>query len=64
MPHAIMTKLNKALESSVASPEMTNVLSRNAYEPLYGSPEEISKLMRDENARWSPIVKELGLRLD
>jgi tripartite-type tricarboxylate transporter receptor subunit TctC len=64
MPPAIMAKLNKALESSIASPEMINVLSRNAYEPLYGPPEEISKLMRDENARWSPIIKELGLRLD
>ena len=59
-----MAKLNKALESSIASPEMINVLSKNAYEPLYGPPEEISKLMSDENARWSPIVKELGLRLD
>jgi tripartite-type tricarboxylate transporter receptor subunit TctC len=61
---AIMTKLNKAVEASVAAPEMMDVLSRNTYVPLSGASDEIAKLIRDENARWSPIIRDLGLRLD
>jgi tripartite-type tricarboxylate transporter receptor subunit TctC len=60
----VVNKLNKALESSMASSQMASILARNAYEPLLGSSEEVTGWLRDEHARWSPVVKQLGLRLN
>jgi tripartite-type tricarboxylate transporter receptor subunit TctC len=63
-PQLVMTRLSEALAAAVASPSMTDVLARNAFEKLSGSTQEIEAHLRNEVARWTPIIKDLGLRLE
>ena len=29
-----------------------------------GTPDDFAKLLRDEQARWAPVVKQLGIKID
>jgi len=60
-PEAVITKLNTAINEGLKSPELKNALTRISYEPLGGTPRDFTAMMRAELAKWSPIIKSLGL---
>lgn len=53
-------KLNAAVQEALASPEMQEVFTRNGLLPLRESPEVFAVRVKDEIARWGPIVKATG----
>ncbi|MGL4975257.1 MAG: Bug family tripartite tricarboxylate transporter substrate binding protein [Bosea sp. (in: a-proteobacteria)] len=63
-PQPVLKQLREALSGALDSPGMTDVLARNAFEKLTGSTADIEAHLRNEVARWTPIIKELGLRLE
>ena len=60
MPKAAITTLNKAV-TTVLNGETGNMLRTRGYEPTPTTPEEFSKFMRSEIARWSKAVKAYGI---
>jgi tripartite-type tricarboxylate transporter receptor subunit TctC len=60
-PAPIIAKLNTAINQGLTTPEFTGALSKVSVDPLGGTPADFTATMKTELARWSPIVKSLGL---
>lgn len=63
-PPAILDKLEAAYRQAVADPEVGALLVSLGYFPIFRGRKEMATLIRDETARWSAIIKELGIKLD
>ena len=59
-PPAIISRLNTETAASLKSPDVTERLSQMGATAAPSSPEEFGKLVRDEIARWAPVVKASG----
>jgi tripartite-type tricarboxylate transporter receptor subunit TctC len=64
LPRAIAEKLNQSLVQVLRSPEIRQRLSAQAFEPWTSTPEEFSRLIRTDHAKWGQIVKASGARVD
>jgi tripartite-type tricarboxylate transporter receptor subunit TctC len=60
-PAGIIAKLNTTINEGLKSPELRTALTRVNFEPLGGTPQDFTATMQSELARWSPIIKSLGL---
>jgi tripartite-type tricarboxylate transporter receptor subunit TctC len=60
-PQAIIDKLNTAINEGLKTPELQAALTRISYAPLGGTPADFTAMMKAELAKWSPVVKSLGL---
>jgi tripartite-type tricarboxylate transporter receptor subunit TctC len=61
-PRPVIDKLNKALVDSLSKPEMKAHLKELAFEPVGNTPEQATKLVNDEIARWSKVIKEADIK--
>lgn len=59
-PAAIIGKLNSEAAASLKSPEVVERLSAMGAQAAPTSPEEFGRIVRDEIARWAPVVKASG----
>jgi tripartite-type tricarboxylate transporter receptor subunit TctC len=64
LPAAIVEKLNAAMRTTLADPEVRAHLARHGVEPTPSSPEELARFIRDETAKWAPIVRATGATPD
>jgi tripartite-type tricarboxylate transporter receptor subunit TctC len=60
-PQPVIAKLNAAVNQGLKTPEFTGALAKVSVDPLGGTPQDFTDTMTTELARWSPIVKALGL---
>jgi len=60
-PQAIIEKLNVTINQGLKTPELQTALTRISYAPLGGPPHDFTETMQADLARWSPIIKSLGL---
>jgi tripartite-type tricarboxylate transporter receptor subunit TctC len=60
-PQAVIDKLNTAVNQGLKSPELRDALAKITVDPLGGTPADFTQTMKTELARWTPIVKSLGL---
>ena len=63
-PPEVIAKLNGVVNVALQTTEMKAALDRLAGDPLGGPPQELTKVIRADIARWAPIVKALNLQLD
>jgi tripartite-type tricarboxylate transporter receptor subunit TctC len=63
-PAEIIGKLNGAVNAALRTPEMKASLDRLAGDPLGGPPQELTKTIEADLAKWGPIVKALNLSTD
>ncbi len=61
-PQPIINKLNAAINTGLKTPEFEGALAKITVEPLGGTPEQFTATMKSELARWTPLVKSLGLQ--
>jgi tripartite-type tricarboxylate transporter receptor subunit TctC len=61
-PKPIVAKLNAEMRRILALPEVAERLA--AIEMLGSTPEELGAFMRSEIDRWTPIIKQLGLKAE
>ncbi|MEN9627162.1 MAG: hypothetical protein RJA10_388 [Pseudomonadota bacterium] len=57
---ALVQQLNAAVQEALATPEMQEVFTRNGLVALRESPEVFAARVKDEIARWGPIVAASG----
>ena len=63
-PRAIVDQLNAALRAALASDDVVARITHEGAEPTPGSPEEYAtSIVRDE-AKWSKIIRELGVKME
>ncbi|MBR0654122.1 Bug family tripartite tricarboxylate transporter substrate binding protein [Plastoroseomonas arctica] len=60
MPEPIVTRLNDALVEALRDPEVAAGLSRHGLEPAPSSAADLGRFMREETARWGPVLREAG----
>jgi len=63
-PAGILRRFNEELNLAVKAPEVVDRLRRAYAFPASGSPEEFTRFLSDEGARWSKLIKEANLKAD
>jgi tripartite-type tricarboxylate transporter receptor subunit TctC len=63
-PAAVVAKLNRAVGAILAAPEVVERLQGQGAEPMPGAPEAFASFMREEMAKWGPVVKEAGVKAE
>ena len=63
-PKEIVARLNAEVTKILMQPAVRERLEAAGFEPKAGSAKEVEVLIRDEQAVWSKLIKELGLKLD
>jgi tripartite-type tricarboxylate transporter receptor subunit TctC len=63
-PQAIIRKLNTEIAAVLKLPEVKALLETDGSVAVGSSPEAFGAIVRAEYARWAPVVKEAGARID
>jgi len=63
-PREIIVKLNAAALQAARSPEFVKRMTDLGYNLIPSTPEEMAAMNRAELARWAPIVKSSGAKID
>jgi tripartite-type tricarboxylate transporter receptor subunit TctC len=64
LPQAIVTRLNKELNASLASPEVLKRLEAEGAVATPMSPDEFGKVIVNDIARWGKVVREAGIKAE
>ncbi len=62
--HAIVMRLNAEINKAFDDPALRQRLEAAGLEAVGGPPEAFGKLIGDEAAKWGPIIKRTGAKLD
>ena len=63
-PVPIVQRLNAEINRAFADPALRQRLQAAGLEPIGGTPEAFAKLIADETAKWAPIIRRTGAKLD
>ncbi len=64
MPRELVKEVNAVFNAVLATPDLREtVRQQQASDPIGGTPEQFAEHLRSEIARWTPVVREAGGRL-
>jgi tripartite-type tricarboxylate transporter receptor subunit TctC len=63
-PPEIVQRLNTEFAALLKTKDVTDSFETQGFEAGGGSPEDLGKFVRDETAKWAPIIKAAGIRAD
>ena len=63
-PQAILDRLNAEVAKALAAPEVRESLAGEGGEVLGGTPAQFAAFLKAEQAKWSKVVKDSGVKLD
>jgi tripartite-type tricarboxylate transporter receptor subunit TctC len=63
-PKEIVARLNAAAVQAAKSPEFVKRMTDLGYSIIAGTPEEMTAMNKADSARWTPIVKASGAKVD
>jgi tripartite-type tricarboxylate transporter receptor subunit TctC len=63
-PAAVVQKISAEVGKILQSADVRDRLQGQGAEPMPGSPEAFGAFMREEMAKWAPVVKQAGVKLD
>jgi tripartite-type tricarboxylate transporter receptor subunit TctC len=63
-PRPIVNRLNREIVRALASPEVRERYLQQSLDPESGSPEEFAKIIRDDYARWTKVIRAAGIKLE
>jgi tripartite-type tricarboxylate transporter receptor subunit TctC len=63
-PRPIIERLNREVAKILETPEIGERLRAQGAEPMPGTPEAFASFMQEEMAKWAPVVKQAGVKLD
>jgi tripartite-type tricarboxylate transporter receptor subunit TctC len=63
-PKPIIDRLNRETAKALGSPDVREKLLAQGAEPMPGTPEAFGAFMQEEMAKWAPVVKQAGVKLD
>ena len=60
----VIDRLNRETRKALEAPEVREKLLAQGAEPMPGSSEAFATFMHEESAKWAPVVKQAGVKLD
>jgi len=63
-PHAVLERLNTEVNKIISAPEVREAWNKQGAVPMGMSIEDFGKFMRAEIAKWAPVVKATGMKVD
>ena len=63
-PPAIVQRLSAELDGALKEPEVHEKLRSAYFDPVGGTPAALGQFMREEQARWRPVIERAGLKPD
>jgi tripartite-type tricarboxylate transporter receptor subunit TctC len=63
-PRAVVEKLNREIGRALETPDVRERLQGQGADPMPGTPGAFAAFMQDEMAKWAPVVKQAGVKLD
>jgi tripartite-type tricarboxylate transporter receptor subunit TctC len=63
-PRAIIDQLNAALREALAADDVVARITHEGAEPTPGTPDEYAAAIVRDEAKWSKIVRDLGVKLE
>ncbi|MDP3701695.1 MAG: Bug family tripartite tricarboxylate transporter substrate binding protein [Hylemonella sp.] len=60
----LVARMNSALKAALASKDVVDGLATFGLEAMSNSPAELADLLRQDTAKWAPIVKAIGFTAD
>ena len=63
-PRPVVMKLNKEIAAAVQAPEVRSRFDDALVTPGTGTPEEFTAFLKAEAARWSQLIKTVGIKVD
>jgi tripartite-type tricarboxylate transporter receptor subunit TctC len=63
-PAQIVTRLNRLIDAALREPQVKARLGSAGLEPAGGSAEAFAALIRSESAKWAPIIRRTGAKID
>jgi tripartite-type tricarboxylate transporter receptor subunit TctC len=60
LPAPIVARYNAALRATLADPEVRKSLVSHGVEPIPSSPEELTRFIREQTAKWRPVIEATG----
>jgi tripartite-type tricarboxylate transporter receptor subunit TctC len=63
-PPAIISKISADTNTALADPAIKDTLAKTGYLAAGSSPEELGSLLRSEIAKWSAVIKTIGIKID
>jgi tripartite-type tricarboxylate transporter receptor subunit TctC len=63
-PRPIIARLNAEMNAVLKQPDVQQKMHGFGFDLIGGTPEDFGKLISDEAARWEPVIKKVGLKVD
>ena len=63
-PPAIVGKISADTSTALTDPAIKDKLAKTGYMAEGSSPEELGKLLKSEIAKWSAVIKMVGIKID
>ena len=63
-PTHVVQRLNRDVLKALESADVRDKLQAQGAEPMPGSPQAFADFMREEMAKWAPVVQQAGVKLD
>jgi len=64
VPAEIVSRLSQEVAQAVRSPEVRKRFLDAGVDPVTSTPQELSELVRSDTARWHPIIRTRGIRIE
>src|SRR6478735_8045300 len=63
-PRPIVARLNAEMNAILKEPDVAQKMHGFGFDLIGGTPEDFGELIRGEAAKWAPVIKKLGLKVD
>jgi tripartite-type tricarboxylate transporter receptor subunit TctC len=63
-PRPIVMKLNREIGDILRNPETREAILKQGIETTPSTPEELGEWVKNELARWTPIIQATGIKAD
>jgi tripartite-type tricarboxylate transporter receptor subunit TctC len=63
-PPAVIKRLHAEIVAGFAQPNVVETLSKQSIEPVASTPEQLAAHIRSERARYTKVIKAIGLKVD
>ena len=60
----VVQRLNREVGAILATNEMSAAMARLSFRRMRSTPDTFRTLIRDENAKWSVVIRDAGLKLE